>query len=153
MADQPALELREVLPNGTRYFWVCMPRRGRTTGRASRQNITDTDLLALVAGGDADLICVGHTHWPFDRQIPSINVINLGSVSNPLPPDLRASYVMIQADRSGYQVSHRRVDYDHEAVVVALQRLHHPGAEFIIKHMRGERQPRWNASTYPLPGV
>jgi predicted phosphodiesterase len=146
------LEQREVLPNGTRCLGV-HAAPGTDDGPGIPPDLTDAELLALVAGCAADLICVGHTHWPLDRQIHGSHVINLGSVSNPLPPDLRASYVIMQADTSGYQVYHRRVEYDHEAVVVALQRLHHPGAEFIIKHMRGERQPRWNAGMYPLPGA
>lgn len=32
---------------------------------------------------DADLVCVGHTHWPRERQIGAVRVVNDGSVSDP----------------------------------------------------------------------
>jgi hypothetical protein len=102
---------------------------------------------------EAELICVGHTHWALDRRLDGQRVINLGSVSNPLPPDLRASYVVVQADSVGCQIQHRRVAYDRELVVAALQRLRHPGAAFIIKHLRGEHLPRWNAAEHQLPAA
>jgi predicted phosphodiesterase len=45
-----------------------------------------TDLCELPLECDADLICVGHTHRPMNRQIGRWHVINLGSVSNSLAP-------------------------------------------------------------------
>ena len=68
------------------------------------------------------------------------HVINVGSVSIPFPPDLRASYVLLEADTFGYQIEHRRVDYDREAVIAEIERLRLPGANYSISHLRGERQ-------------
>ena len=48
--------------------------------------------------------------------------MNVGSISNPLPPDLRASYVIVEANETGHTIEHVRVDYDHDAVVAALER-------------------------------
>jgi predicted phosphodiesterase len=146
------LELREVLPNGTRCLGV-HAAPGMDDGNGIPPDLEDPELWGLLAGCAADLVCVGHTHWPLDRQINGVRVINLGSVSNPVLPDLRASYVIVQSIASGYQLNHRRVAYDREAVVIELLRLRHPGAEFIIKHMRGEHRPRWDANDYPLPAV
>jgi hypothetical protein len=58
-----------------------------------------------------------------------------------VPPDLRASYAFVEAYLSGYSIEHRRVDYDREAVVAALERLRHPGAAFLIRHLRGQYKP------------
>jgi hypothetical protein len=70
-------------------------------------------------------------------------VVNPGSVSNPFPPDLRASYILLDVDQSGYQIYHQYVDYNHEAVIEEVERLRHPGAEYIVGGMRGQNKPRW----------
>jgi hypothetical protein len=48
-------------------------------------------------------------------------VINAGSVSNPVALDLRASYAMIDAKQSDYQVELRRVAYSCTAVIDAVE--------------------------------
>jgi predicted phosphodiesterase len=131
------LELEEVLPDETHFLGV-HAAPGTDDGRGIHPDAAETELQALLSGCEADLICVGHTHKPLDRRVNGQHIVNLGSISNPVPPDLRASYLILQANETGYQVRHRRADYDREAVVTALQRLQHPGADFIIKHMRGE---------------
>jgi hypothetical protein len=73
-------------------------------------------------------------------------VINSGSVSNPAAFDLRASYAIIEATAEGLRVEHRRVAYDVEAVIEAVERSHHPSGAFIISHFRGERRPWWSYS-------
>ncbi len=93
-------------------------------------------------------MCVGHTHWPIDRTVAGVRVINTGSVSNPLALDLRASYVLIDATKAGYRVEHRRVAYDVEAVIQAVERSRHPSGSFIISHFRGERRP-WFSGQHP----
>jgi predicted phosphodiesterase len=133
---QLPLELRELLPDGTRLLGV-HAAPGTDDGRGVLAEATEMELEALLSGCEADLICVGHTHRPLDRSLNHKRIVNLGSLSNPVPPDLRASYVILQADASGYQIQHRRVDYDREGVIAALERLNHPGKNFIIKHLRG----------------
>jgi len=144
------VELSEVLPDGTRCLGV-HAAPGTDDGAGIPPDLDDQALQALLVGCEADLVCVGHTHWPLDRQADGRRVINLGSVSNPLPPDLRASYVILEADAKGYRATHRRVAYDREAVVAVLQRLRHPGADYIIKLLRGAYTPRWNTNDHRLP--
>ena len=60
-----------------------------------------------------------------------MRAINLGSVSNPVTSDRRATYVLISSDRDGHRVEHRRVGYDHEAVIARVFATGHPAAEFI----------------------
>jgi hypothetical protein len=64
-------------------------------------------------------------------------------VSNPLPPDLRASYFLLEADRTGYHLQQHRVTYDHEAVIQALQERQHPSLEYLIGMQRGQHEPPW----------
>jgi hypothetical protein len=84
------------------------------------------------------VVCAGHTHRPADRQIGSVHAVNPGSVSNPITDDLRASYVIIHADRQGHRVEHRRVAYDHAVVLEQVARSGHPGAEYLASFQRGE---------------
>jgi predicted phosphodiesterase len=133
------LELDEILPDGTRFLGVhAAPGTDGDPGLGIHPQLGLADLRGLLGGCEADLVCVGHTHWPMDLRLDGKRVVNLGSVSNPLPPDLRASYAILEAGRSGYRIRHRRVDYDHAAVIAALERMQHPGAAFIARHMRGE---------------
>ncbi len=69
--------------------------------------------------------------------MPGVHVINPGSVSNPLALDLRASYAVIQADRAGYTLVHRRVTYDLQAVLNAVVRREAP----VGRHRRRDLLP------------
>jgi diadenosine tetraphosphatase ApaH/serine/threonine PP2A family protein phosphatase len=93
----------------------------------------------MVAGCQADIVCVGHTHVPFVRAVGKVTVINPGPVSNPLAPDLRAAYAILDADTNGFIVSQQRVEYDHQAAIEAIRRSNHPAARFIIDHQLGNR--------------
>ena len=143
---QLPLEQRCTLPDGTRLLAAhAAPGsdgsdgRGRTITPAH----TDEQLRALLARCEAELVCVGHTHWPLDRSVDGVRVVNVGSVSNPWAPDLRASYVLLEAGADGYQVEHRRVAYDVAAVLEALRRSGHPTGALLGEHFRGERRPPW----------
>ena len=131
------LELRERLPDGTRLLGV-HAAPGLDDGPGLRPELSDDTLDATLAEAAADLLCVGHTHWPMDRTVRRGRVVNLGSVSNPLAPDLRASYALLRADAAGYQLELRRVEYDRAAVIAALEGQRRPGADFVIRHLRGE---------------
>jgi predicted phosphodiesterase len=101
----------------------------------------DADLAHLLGDCDADLVCVGHTHQPVDVMVRETRVVNEGSVSNPVPPDLQANYVILEADTTGSHVEHRRVKYGREGVIAALESLRHPGAGFIVQHRCGPYGP------------
>ena len=135
LANLP-LEMNIMLPDGTAFLGV-HASPGRDDGAGISPVTADDDLRALMHGCEANLICVGHTHLVVDRKIDHWHIVNLGSVSNPPGPDLRASYAILDCTDHGYSIEHRRVDYDREQVIALLKQVHHPGANFIIKHMRG----------------
>jgi predicted phosphodiesterase len=132
------LESRTTLPDGTRVLGV-HASPGRDDGAGISPDRPEPELRAALAGAAADMVCAGHTHRPADRQIGSVRAVNLGSVSNPITDDLRASYVIIHADRQGHHVEHRRVGYDHAAVLERVVRSGHPEAEYLAAFQRGER--------------
>jgi predicted phosphodiesterase len=141
LANLP-LEIRVDLPNGTSLLGV-HAAPGCDDGLGIHPALSDSELAAIVANERADVICVGHTHWPLERCIEGKRIVNVGSISNPLPPDLRATYIILEADASGYTTADRRVEYDREAVIAAVQAMQHPGAGFIVKRLRGQYQPWW----------
>lgn len=131
------LESRATLPDGTRVLGV-HASPGRDDGEGITPDRPEPELRAALAGAAADVVCAGHTHRPADWVIGSVHAVNLGSVSNPITDDLRASYVIIHADRQGHRVEHRRVGYDHAAVLDRVARSGHPGAEYLASFQRGE---------------
>lgn len=57
---------------------------------------------------EARLVCVGHSHIPFQLELEDCRVINPGSVGQPRDGDPRAAYAVIDDG----QVEFRRVEYD-----------------------------------------
>lgn len=137
LAELP-LESRAILPDGTRLLGV-HASPGRDDGAGISPDRPAAELRTALAEAAADVVCAGHTHRPTDRRIGSMRAVNLGSVSNPITDDLRASYVIIHADRQEHQVEHRRVGYDHSAVLERVARCGHPQAEYLASFQRGER--------------
>jgi predicted phosphodiesterase len=136
------LEFRVTLPDGTRCLCV-HASPGCDDGRGIAPNLSQAELETELADTDADMICVGHVHWPLDVMVKGIQVLNPGSVSNPVAPDLRASYAILTTDTSGYRIEHHGVEYDREAVIRALEQVNHPGADFVTRHMKGRQKPPW----------
>ncbi len=136
------LEQRMVLPDDTRLLGV-HASPGRDDGRGILPSMSNAELELRMADCPAELVFVGHHHLEIDLQVKQARVINPGSVSNPLSPDLRASYCILYADKLGYRLKHRRVDYERNAVIAELQRVQHPAAEYISGFMRGQHTSPW----------
>ncbi len=137
-----SLEYRYTLPEGTRCLGV-HASPGQDDGRGLNPTSTKQEIQDLVEDCKADIIFIGHTHSPFDTMFNNLRIVNLGSLSNPHPPDLRASYVILEANNDAYQLSHRRVDYDHAAVIADCEKINHPSKHFIRRHLLGQVTPPW----------
>jgi predicted phosphodiesterase len=136
------VEQRLTLSDGTRLL-VVHAAPGTDDGPGITPVTPEADLAALLAGCEADLVVVGHNHWPQDRQAGGVRLINPGSVSNAPARDLRASYALIEADTSGYQVAFRRVAYDVQAVIDAVRQSQHPAADYLLRFFEGRFSPDW----------
>jgi predicted phosphodiesterase len=137
LVSLPATQ-RLVLDDGTRLLGMHASPRS-DDGPGITPEIADADLERLLERSDADIVCGGHTHQPTNREVGGVRAVNLGSVSNPMTADLRATYVVIDHDRQGHRIGHRRVAYDHGAVVQRCERSDHPEAAYIASFQRGER--------------
>jgi predicted phosphodiesterase len=146
--DALPLEHNFVLPDGTNVLAV-HASPGTDDEPGVRPDLAPEALQQLFEGCAADLVVVGHTHWPMDLHVGHVHVVNPGSVSNPVIPGLWASYGILEATAHGYRVQHCRVDYDREAVIRLLHDLRHPSRAFISRFFRGELiREEWGA-----PGV
>lgn len=128
------LEFQDELPDGTVVLAV-HAAPGRDDGTGIRPEMIEADVEILLSECEADLICVGHTHYPLDIQVGDKRLVNPGSVSNPVVDgNTKANYAMINVDEAGYWVEHRQVQYDYERVIAILEQINHPAKSFISGH-------------------
>lgn len=97
--------------------------------------------MARRAGASAgDVVCFGHTHKPWQREVEGILFVNTGSVGRPKDGDPRAGYVVLDVDSAGRTVEFVRLDYDVEEVVSAIRASDLPD-EFAQHLITGGRLP------------
>ena len=132
------LEARTDLADGTVALGV-HASPGKDDGAGITPDRDEEELRVDLADIDAQLVFAGHTHRPTDRVVGGVRAVNLGSLSNPITDDLRASYVVVHADRHGHGVEHRRVTYDRDAFLEAVDQSGHPASDYIASFQRGEQ--------------
>ena len=78
--------------------------------------------MATAVGAKAgDVVCFGHTHKPWHREVGGVHFVNTGSVGRPKDGDPRAGYVLLDvAGASGVAVEFVRVAYDVEQAAQAI---------------------------------
>jgi predicted phosphodiesterase len=75
-----------------------------------------------------DVVCFGHTHKPWHREIGGVHFVNTGSVGRPKDGDWRAGYVMLDVSDHGIIVRIVRVPYALEATMAAIRESDLPDA-------------------------
>ena len=143
-----ALDVRFVAEDGSRVLGV-HASPGRDDGDGVYPGQSEDDLRKSFAGCEADLVFVGHTHMPVDRVVEGVRIVNPGSVSNHLGPDVTAKWALLETTTDGCAVTLRSVAYDNGAVLDALERVRHPGREYLARFMRGEMESPWPFSRRP----
>jgi putative phosphoesterase len=141
LRDLPS-EYQISLPDGT-LLHAYHSSPGRDDGMGIHPGLSKADLRSLFSSIQSGLVCVGHTHTPYEIRVDSVHVLNVGSVSNPFPPDLRASYLLIEAEKNMYNASFRYVLYDRELVIDEIIRVAHPTISYLTDFMRGKIEPLW----------
>jgi len=79
---------------------------------------------------EQDLIFLGHTHLPMDRNIFGKRFINPGSLGQPRDGDIRAAYAVLEDG----DISFHRIEYDIESVFEKMKEKNYP--ERAIKILR-----------------
>ena len=83
--------------------------------------------MAEKAGAKAgDVICFGHTHKPWQREIEGIRFVNTGSVGRPKDGDPRAGYVLLDMSGEKPAAEFVRVAYDVEEAIEGILRSELP---------------------------
>ncbi|HEY9448696.1 MAG TPA: metallophosphoesterase family protein, partial [Gemmatimonadaceae bacterium] len=97
--------------------------------------------MAKQAGLEAsDVLCFGHTHKPWHREVDGIHFVNTGSVGRPKDGDWRAGYVLLDASTQPIGVELVRVGYDVEAAARGVIAAGLP-EEFAELLRTGDRAP------------
>ena len=78
--------------------------------------------MADAAGARAgDVLCFGHTHKPWHREVEGIHFVNTGSVGRPKDGDWRAGYVVVDMADGAPVVEFVRVEYDLQRTMEAIR--------------------------------
>lgn len=127
------VEARVTLPDGTRVLLV-HAAPGTDDGTGIRNEPSDEELGGMLAGADADLVIVGHTHMPLDRSAAGVRAWNLGSVSLPFTDEKRAMWTLLEAGERGrgYRLERQFARYDAREVLEQLAAIDPPGA-FVLR--------------------
>ena len=96
----------------------------------------DARVRPYLAELDARLLLGGHTHYPNDRLVDGVRLVNDGSVGLPFDGDNRPSYVLLDFVEAQCTVTFRRVAYDVEIVAAEMERLAHPMREWLVHILR-----------------
>ena len=122
LARWPLRLLWEV--GGTRFAVVHATPRDPLYDYRLRPDAPDDLVREVAAGIDADVLVVGHTHWPLLRTHGPLQIVNPGSVGQPLDGDPRAAYAIWEDG----EVRLRRTPYPVERTVRQLEALSLPPA-------------------------
>lgn len=68
-----------------------------------------------------DVVCFGHTHIAWRREVGGVQYVNTGSVGRPKDGDPRAGYAIVELGVEGVSVDHVRVPYDVESAARAIE--------------------------------
>jgi len=84
---------------------------------------TDAKAKEMIGSDPPGLLCVGHSHLPFVRQVNATLLVNVGAVGFPFDGDRRASFGLITWDRDRWNVEIRRIEYAVEEVLAEFERV------------------------------
>jgi predicted phosphodiesterase len=77
-------------------------------------------MIAAAGAKAGDVLCFGHTHKPWHKEVDGVHLVNTGSVGRPKDHDWRAGYVVLTLADGGTEVEVVRVEYDVELAAKAI---------------------------------
>jgi predicted phosphodiesterase len=102
----------------------------------------DHIILDVLMDREGRLAFGGHTHKPMDRDLGTWRFVNPGSVGLPFDGDQRAAYALVTFEDGQAQVDIRRVAYDVEGTIAALEACDNPGKGFAMDRLRTAGPPQ-----------
>jgi putative phosphoesterase len=104
----------------------------------------DTLLDRVFSGVLERTIAFGHLHIPYVRVWRDRLLVNVSSAGLPKDGDPRASYAILTHRSGGWQVKHRRVDFDVERVVRDIKKSGMPNRKKRVEVLRRHRYKEIN---------
>jgi putative phosphoesterase len=93
-----------------------------------RPDSSDEMLRPMLLGVAAEVVAFGHYHVPFVRQLDQWTLLDVASVGMPRDGDQRAVYAVLDWKQGTWQIEHRRVAFDIQAVARDYAAVGYPGA-------------------------
>jgi predicted phosphodiesterase len=84
---------------------------------------TEAKAKEMIGDNPPALLCVGHSHLPFIRQVDATLLVNVGAVGFPFDGDQRASFGLINWEGNRWKVEIRRIEYAVDTVVEEFERV------------------------------
>ncbi|MDQ2866125.1 MAG: metallophosphatase family protein [Candidatus Eremiobacteraeota bacterium] len=102
----------------------------------------EATLARLIGEEPATAIAFGHLHLPYVRMWRGKLLVNVASAGLPKDGDARACYAIFTERNGGWEVKHRRVDFDVKKVATQLAACGIPQSEDLIATLRRHRYKR-----------
>lgn len=102
----------------------------------------DATLERLVGDQRASVIAFGHLHLPYTRIWRGMLLVNVASAGLPKDGDARAGYAIFTEQSGGWEVKHRRVEFDVKRVATQIADCGIPGSAELIATLRRHRYKR-----------
>ncbi|HEY5340430.1 MAG TPA: metallophosphoesterase family protein [Candidatus Aquilonibacter sp.] len=102
----------------------------------------DETLTRLIGEERATTIAFGHLHLPYVRIWRGKMLVNVASAGLPKDGDARAGYAIFTERPGGWQVKHRRVEFDVKKVATQLVDCGIPDSGELIATLRRHRYKR-----------
>ena len=120
----PTVILLHGTPEGSERYWF-----------ADEPQTFFREMTRLAGARAGDVICCGHTHLPWHRELDGIHFVNTGSVGRPKDGDWRAGYVVVTVGDGKPTVEFVRVEYDVESTAAAIRASELPDelAEYLLR--------------------
>ena len=99
----------------------------------------DAVLERFLGNEDASAIAFGHLHLPYVRFWRGKLLVNVASAGLPKDGDARAGYAIFTERPGGWEVKHRRVEFDVKRVATQLADCGIPGSADLIATLRRHR--------------
>jgi predicted phosphodiesterase len=106
---------------------------------AIRPDSPDATIRPWFEGVTAEVIAFGHYHLPFVRQLDGWTLVDVASVGLSRDGDQRAVYAVLTWEHGRWQIEHRRVPYDIQAVARDYIAVRFPNAEQAAEQLLNAR--------------
>ena len=100
-----------------------------------RPDSPDALIRPWFEGVTAEVVAFGHYHIPFVRRLDQWTLVDVASVGMPRDGDQRAVYAVLTWERGTWQVEHRRVPFNIEAVARDYSAVGFPDARHAAERL------------------